>query len=181
MEGDPPCGIYNYTIDRQAQFSGEKLFPDHVIRRAENLNPAIQSLLLVGSMGSVAQNEKSDLDYTLLVDKSSLSKTALESLHRRKFPMVDNGGPFPTNWELSSIRASHVARVIISRANFSPKHMVVTGYGEYRPLKPNTSDDNRALNRRVEIKILKDIKIEEKVKGIQSPKLFLPFRKKSFS
>ncbi|GAH00386.1 unnamed protein product, partial [marine sediment metagenome] len=52
VEGDPPCGIYNYTIDRQAQFSGERLFPDHVIRRAENLKPAIQSLMLVGSMGS---------------------------------------------------------------------------------------------------------------------------------
>jgi len=49
--------------------------------------------------------------------------------------------------------------------------MVVTGYGEYRPLKPNTSDDNRALNRRVEIKILKDIKVEEEVKEIKSPKL----------
>lgn len=90
--------------------------------------------------------------------------------HTDNVPMKDNG-PFPTNWELSSIRASHVARVIINRANFSPKRMVVTGYGEYRPLEPNTSDDNRALNRRVEIKILKDIKVEEKVKGIQSPKL----------
>lgn len=83
VEGDPPCGIYNYTIDRQAQFSGERLFPGHVIRRAENLKPAIQSLMLVGSMGSIAQNEKSDLDYTLLVDKSSLSQTALESLQKK--------------------------------------------------------------------------------------------------
>ncbi len=91
--------------------------------------------------------------------------------HTDNVPMVDNSGPFPTNWELSSVRASHVARVIISRANFSPKRMVVTGYGEYRPLKPNTSDDNRALNRRVEIKILKDIKVEEEVKEIKSPKL----------
>ena len=90
--------------------------------------------------------------------------------HTDNVPMIDNG-PFPTNWELSSVRASHVARVIINRANFSPKRVVVTGYGEYRPLKPNNSDDNRALNRRVEIKILKDIKVEEKVKGIQSPKL----------
>ncbi|GAH00388.1 unnamed protein product, partial [marine sediment metagenome] len=90
--------------------------------------------------------------------------------HTDNVPMIDNG-PFPTNWELSSVRASHVARVIIKRANFSPKRMVVTGYGEYRPLKPNNSDDNRALNRRVEIKILKDIKVKEEVNEIKSPKL----------
>ena len=51
VEGGSPCGIVNFTIDRQSQFSGEKLFPDQVIRRTENLNPAIHSLLLVGSMG----------------------------------------------------------------------------------------------------------------------------------
>jgi chemotaxis protein MotB len=90
--------------------------------------------------------------------------------HTDNVPMIDNG-PYPTNWELSSVRASHVARVIINRANFSPKRMVVTGYGEYRPLKPNNNDDNRALNRRVEIKILKDLKVEENLKGIKSPKL----------
>lgn len=83
VEGESPCGILNYTIDRQSQFSAEKLFPDHVIRRTENLSPVIHSLLLVGSMGSIAQNEKSDLDYTLLVDKSSLSKTALDSLQKK--------------------------------------------------------------------------------------------------
>jgi len=90
--------------------------------------------------------------------------------HTDNVPMKDDG-PFPTNWELSSVRASHVARVIIDKANFPPDRTVVTGYGEYRPLKPNDSDDNRALNRRVEIKILKDIKVKEEVKGIKSPKL----------
>ncbi len=88
VEGNPPCGIFNYTIDRQSQFSGEKLFPHYIIRRTENLNPVIHSLLLVGSMGSIAQNEKSDLDYTLLVDKSSLSKTELE-LFQRKLSLIE--------------------------------------------------------------------------------------------
>jgi len=88
--------------------------------------------------------------------------------HTDNVPMIGNG-PFPSNWELSSVRASHVARVIIGRANFPPDRVVVTGYGEYRPLKPNNSDDNRALNRRVEIKILKDIKVEEEVKEFKFP------------
>lgn len=63
---------------------------------------------------------------------------------------------FPSNWELSSARAGIVAQYIIKQMRFEPKHMVVSGYGEHRPMKPNTSDDNRASNRRVEIKIVKD-------------------------
>ena len=39
---------------------------------------------------------------------------------------------------------------------YPSKLLVVTGYGSERPLQPNTSDDNRAANRRVEIKISKD-------------------------
>jgi len=55
-----------------------------------------------------------------------------------------------------------VARFIITTMRFPAKRMVVTGYGEFRPLKPNTNDEHRAANRRVEIKILKDIKVAEK-------------------
>ena len=39
---------------------------------------------------------------------------------------------------------------------FNPKFLVVSGYGAERPIKPNTTDDNRASNRRVEIKVVKD-------------------------
>lgn len=92
--------------------------------------------------------------------------------HTDNVPMNSNG-QFATNWELSSVRASHVARIIIDKTNFPPERMVVTGYGEYRPLRPNNSDDNRALNRRVEIKILKDKRVadDNDEKGINSLKL----------
>lgn len=63
---------------------------------------------------------------------------------------------FPSNWELSSARAGVVARYIIKQMRYDPKFVVVSGYGEHRPMKPNTSDDNRASNRRVEIKIVKN-------------------------
>ncbi len=63
---------------------------------------------------------------------------------------------YPSNWELSTARASRVARFISESLNFPPDKIVVKGYGKYRPQKPNSNDKNRALNRRVEIKILKD-------------------------
>lgn len=63
---------------------------------------------------------------------------------------------FPSNWELSSARAARVARYLIEELKFPSEYIVVAGYGQFRPLKPNTNDANRAANRRVEIKILKD-------------------------
>jgi adenylate cyclase, class 1 len=86
---DVPCGIHNFTIDSQTQKFAEDLFPDLIIRRREVRPPAIHSLLLVGSVGSIAQNIKSDLDYTLLVDKSSLSATSIERLGE-KLRLIEN-------------------------------------------------------------------------------------------
>jgi len=63
---------------------------------------------------------------------------------------------FPSNWELSCSRASGVARYIIDEMRFPPQFVVVSGFGAYRPKHANTSDEFRAINRRVEIKILKD-------------------------
>ena len=45
---------------------------------------------------------------------------------------------------------------------FPPERMVVTGYGEFRPISENTNDDNRAANRRIEIKILKALEVADK-------------------
>ena len=63
---------------------------------------------------------------------------------------------FPSNWELSTARASRVARFIVDKMRYPAKFIAVSGYGPHRPMKPNTNDFNRGLNRRVEVKILKD-------------------------
>jgi chemotaxis protein MotB len=62
---------------------------------------------------------------------------------------------FPSNWELSVIRATNVAQQLINEGSVKPEKISATGYGEYRPLVPNNSVANRAINRRVDIVILK--------------------------
>jgi chemotaxis protein MotB len=56
---------------------------------------------------------------------------------------------------LSTARAVNVVKYFIEKHNFSPYILSAAGYGEYRPIAPNDSDKNRALNRRVDIIILK--------------------------
>lgn len=56
---------------------------------------------------------------------------------------------FPSNWELSSIRATNVLKFLIV-GGVDPERLTATGYADLMPLVPNTSEENRARNRRVE-------------------------------
>jgi chemotaxis protein MotB len=61
---------------------------------------------------------------------------------------------FPSNWELSGARAASVLHFFHNR-NIDPNRLSYTGYGEYKPIQPNNSSENRAANRRVNIIILR--------------------------
>lgn len=71
---------------------------------------------------------------------------------------------FPSNWELSTARAVNVVKFMIENHNFSPYILSAAGYGEYRPVAPNDSAKHRALNRRVDIIILKSAQEAEEPK-----------------
>ena len=60
------------------------------------------------------------------------------------------GGAFPSNWELSTARASSVVRFLIARGVDSQRLSAV-GYAEQHPIATNSTPAGRALNRRVEI------------------------------
>lgn len=62
---------------------------------------------------------------------------------------------FPSNWELSSARASSVVR-LFAESGVPPERLVVVGYGEFRPIDTNSTPDGRARNRRVTVMILSD-------------------------
>jgi chemotaxis protein MotB len=66
-----------------------------------------------------------------------------------------NTARFPSNWELSAIRAVNVARFMISNG-VDPQRVSIEGYSAYRPLYANTTSDNRHANRRVEITLIKE-------------------------
>jgi len=56
---------------------------------------------------------------------------------------------FPSNWELSSIRATNVLKYMI-RSGVDPIRLTATGYAELLPIVENDSTENRSINRRVE-------------------------------
>lgn len=59
---------------------------------------------------------------------------------------------FPSNWELSAVRATTVLRVFAD-AGVNPERLTAIGYADTRPVEPNVLADGRARNRRVTILI----------------------------
>ena len=68
-----------------------------------------------------------------------------------------HGTRYPSNWELSLARASRVARFLIDDTKMLATQFSVSGYSSYRPVKPNTNEENRKANRRVEIILSKEL------------------------
>ena len=66
-----------------------------------------------------------------------------------------NTAQFPSNWELSAIRAVNVAKFMILHG-VDPHRVSIEGYSAYHPLRANTTLDNRQANRRVEITLIKE-------------------------
>ncbi|MDR2261594.1 MAG: flagellar motor protein MotD [Azoarcus sp.] len=66
--------------------------------------------------------------------------------------MPINNYRFPSNWELSAVRASSVVRLFIENG-VAPARLTAAGYADQRPVAGNDSEEGRARNRRVAIMI----------------------------
>lgn len=60
-------------------------------------------------------------------------------------------GKYPTNWELSTLRATTVLRFLQEKAGVDGKYLSAVGYGAHRPVAANDTEQGRAENRRIEI------------------------------
>ena len=72
-----------------------------------------------------------------------------------------NTALYPSNWELSTHRATNVVRYFIENAGFSPLRLSAAGYSEYHPIATNDTPEGRSANRRVDIVVIKDSTTEE--------------------
>jgi chemotaxis protein MotB len=63
---------------------------------------------------------------------------------------------FPSNWELSTARATAAVRFLTETAGVDPRRLGAVGYGEFRPVADNATSEGRARNRRIAITILSE-------------------------
>lgn len=67
-----------------------------------------------------------------------------------------NTEKFPSNWELSTARATNIIDYLINKHDLSPKRLSAVGYGQFMPIASNETSTQRAQNRRVDIIILSE-------------------------
>lgn len=79
--------------------------------------------------------------------------------HTDNRPIKSN--KYQSNWELSTARALAVVRYFIDNKGLEPTRFSATGYGEYRPLIENSSEENMEINRRVEVLIVQERETKE--------------------
>jgi chemotaxis protein MotB len=91
----------------------------------------------------------------LLVDEPN--RIAIEG-HTDNTPI--NTPEFPSNWELSTKRATNVLKYLLEELKFDPKRLTAAGYGEWHPVAPNDTPENKAKNRRVDL-IVRRLEIDE--------------------
>lgn len=61
---------------------------------------------------------------------------------------------FPTNWELSTARATNVVRFLQESVGIAPGRLQAVGFSQYHPLDTNETKEGRSRNRRIEISLL---------------------------
>ena len=66
---------------------------------------------------------------------------------------VSRGGRFQDNWELSQARALSVVRFMSEDLGIDPRRLAANGFGEFQPLNTANTDEARAQNRRIELKL----------------------------
>jgi len=62
---------------------------------------------------------------------------------------------YATNWELSTARASMIARLLLHASTIRPQNVAAAGYAEFRPVASNDTEGGRRKNRRVDIILLR--------------------------
>ena len=136
-------------IDQAAYDAGITPGQVEVIRSSDSVVLRLSdSLLFTSASAQVRPEALPLLDVVAEVLRSLPNEVRIEG-HTDNVPV--GTAAYPTNWELSSARATSVLRYLVESAGVEPSRMVAAGYGEFAPIATNATPEGRALNRRADI------------------------------
>jgi len=124
------------------------------------------SLREAGFFDSGSANPKPETLPTLRQIADSLGRTPYDLRiegHTDNIPI--HTAEFDSNWELSSARATRIARLFLDLKAISPDRIAAAGYAEFHPVATNDTAAVRAENRRVDLVVLPRTKIDLRVPG----------------
>ena len=88
-------------------------------------------------------------DLAVVLEKNQDINVLIEG-HTDNVPLTGQN-QVKDNWDLSTMRATAIVKILLANAKIDPKRLVASGRGEFLPVEPNTTPANKAKNRRTEI------------------------------
>ncbi|MBM7560592.1 OmpA/MotB family protein [Fusibacter tunisiensis] len=133
--------------DMEAQITLELEARGLVIRFEDNV-------LFSSGSAIINPNYYEVLDFLvgLLTTDELISEEIRVEGHTDNVPV--NTSKHPSNWELSTERATNVVRYFVEAAGMSPQRISAAGFSEYRPVASNDTEEGRAANRRVDVVVV---------------------------
>lgn len=110
---------------------------DSILFPSGAAEPSQQAQAIFTEIASILKNYKNSIQIEGFTDNVPISS-----------------GRFPTNWELSSARATAIVKWLAANG-VEPERLAAVGYGEFQPVASNDTDVGRAQNRRVAVMVAK--------------------------
>jgi len=108
--------------------------------------------LFAKGQADLSSKSKKTLDVVAGLLKKAPNQIRVEG-HTCDLPIVS--AKYPSNWELSTARATTIVRYFIEEKGIPADRLSAAGYADSKSLVPNTNERNRALNRRVDVVLLR--------------------------
>lgn len=148
----------------------------HTVSIQMGRNGLIISLREAGFFDSGSATPHAETLATLREIATSLGRTPFDLRvegHTDNVPIHTSG--FDSNWELSSARATRIARLLLDLRTIAPGRLSAAGYAEYHPVASNATSEGRAANRRVDLIVLPRTRINFSTP--ESPRVGGPWRR----
>jgi len=115
----------------------------------------VDKIIFPSGSTEISPEGKTVLSKVVEILKSIKDKRIQVEGHTDNVPIVSGlKKRFPTNWELSTARATEVVRYLQESGGLDPKLLCATGYSEYQPVATNDTNEGKRKNRRIEIVLL---------------------------
>jgi chemotaxis protein MotB len=142
-------------IRRELEQTLSNQVAQHTVSIQMGRDGLVISLREAGFFASGSATPKPESLPTLRQIAASLGKTGYDLRiegHTDNVPIHND--EFDSNWELSSARATRIARLFLDLRAITPERLSAAGYAEFHPVASNDTADGRAKNRRVDLVVL---------------------------
>lgn len=110
---------------------------DSILFASAQADPSAQAIAIFGEVAAILKNYENPIQIEGYTDNVPISSSR-----------------YPTNWELSTARASSIVK-LLAEQGVNPARLSAVGFGEFQPVADNKTVEGRAQNRRVSIMVAK--------------------------